>query len=70
MKCERCLSTDGKNVEFRVRSDIIDLKVCPRCAGEARALGLAVEPCTERLGLRPAAQKNLTDSKFLSESLF
>jgi hypothetical protein len=44
MKCERCLSMDGKNAEFRVRSDVIDLKVCPRCASEARALGLAVEP--------------------------
>ncbi|HSE85463.1 MAG TPA: hypothetical protein VLJ79_04510 [Candidatus Binatia bacterium] len=42
MKCERCFSTDGKNAEFRVRSDVIDLKVCPRCASEARALALTV----------------------------
>ncbi len=41
MKCERCFYTDGKNAEFRVRSDVIDLKVCPSCASEARALALS-----------------------------
>jgi hypothetical protein len=44
MKCERCLSTDGTNAEFRVRSNVIDLEVCPKCANEARKLRLAVEP--------------------------
>lgn len=70
MKCERCLSMHGKNAEFRVRSSLIDLKVCPRCAGEARALALTVEPITKPPGLLAAEQENMTDSKFLSESLF
>jgi hypothetical protein len=57
MKCERCLSTDGKNAEFRVRSDILDLKVCPRCAVEARVLGLAIEPLHQRDWVRDERSK-------------
>ena len=57
MKCERCLSTDGKSAEFRVRSDVIDLKVCPMCAIEARVLGSAVEPFTEGPGYRTTIRK-------------
>lgn len=41
MKCERCLR--GEEAKFRVRSDIIDMKVCAACADEARKLGIAVE---------------------------
>ena len=66
MKCERCLSTDGRNAEFRVRSDVIDLEVCPKCANEARKLRLAVEPLYRKPWLRTAVQKNMADSKFLS----
>jgi protein-arginine kinase activator protein McsA len=40
MKCERCLREEAK---FRVRTDLIDMKVCAACAAEARRLGLAVE---------------------------
>lgn len=43
MKCERCSSMSGEEAVFRVRSDIIDLKVCCRCASEARNLGLQVK---------------------------
>ena len=41
MKCERCECGEGAN--YRVHSDVIDMKVCAACAGEARSLGLAVE---------------------------
>jgi hypothetical protein len=41
MKCQRCLR--GEEATYRVRSDVIDMKVCAACADEARRLGLAVE---------------------------
>jgi hypothetical protein len=41
MKCQRCLS--GEQATYRVRSDVIHMKVCATCAAEARRLGLAVE---------------------------
>jgi hypothetical protein len=42
MKCQRCVRAE--EAIYRVRSDVIDMKVCAACAGEARRLGLAVEP--------------------------
>jgi hypothetical protein len=42
MKCQRCVG--GEEATYRVRSDVIDMKVCAACAAEARRLGLAVEP--------------------------
>jgi hypothetical protein len=41
MKCQRCLS--GEEATCRVRSDVIDMKVCAVCADEARRLRLTVE---------------------------
>jgi hypothetical protein len=41
MKCQRCCRRE--EASCRVRSDIIDMKVCAACADEARRLGLAVE---------------------------
>ena len=41
MKCQRCLS--GEEASCRVRSDVIDMKVCAVCADEARRLRLTVE---------------------------
>jgi hypothetical protein len=41
MKCQRCVR--GEEATYRVRSDVIDMKVCAACADEARRLGLAVE---------------------------
>lgn len=55
MKCERCFS--GENAEFSVRTDIIDLKVCHKCAIGARTLGLAVEHLAKEPGLRTVVQK-------------
>ena len=41
MNCERCC--EREEATYRVRSDIIDMKVCAPCADEARRLGLPVE---------------------------
>jgi hypothetical protein len=41
MKCQRCCRRE--EASCRVRSDIIDMKVCAVCAEEARRLELAVE---------------------------
>jgi protein-arginine kinase activator protein McsA len=40
MKCQRCC---GREATYRVRSDVIDMKVCAACADEARRLRIAVE---------------------------
>jgi hypothetical protein len=37
MKCQRCVN--DKEAEFRVVSDVLDIKVCADCAAEARRLG-------------------------------
>ena len=42
LKCERC-SRDEATVEYRVFTQIIDMKVCAACADEARRLGTNVE---------------------------
>jgi hypothetical protein len=41
MKCQRC--GNDKEAEFRVVSDILDMKVCADCAAEARRIGLSLE---------------------------
>jgi hypothetical protein len=41
MKCQRC--ENDNEAEFRVVSDILDIKVCADCAGEARRLGMSLE---------------------------
>jgi ribosome-binding protein aMBF1 (putative translation factor) len=41
MKCERC--GNDKEAEFRVVSDILNIKVCADCAGQARKIGLSLE---------------------------
>jgi hypothetical protein len=41
MKCQRC--GNDKEAEFRVISDILDMKVCADCAAEARKIGLTLE---------------------------
>ena len=44
MNCERCNSMLGDGAAFRVRSDILNLNACGRCAKEASDLHLTVEP--------------------------
>jgi hypothetical protein len=41
MKCQRCWRIEAAT--YRVRSDLIDVKVCAACAEEARRLGIVVE---------------------------
>jgi ribosomal protein S1 len=41
MKCQRCGS--DKEAEFRVVSDVLDIKVCADCAAEARKIGLSLK---------------------------
>jgi hypothetical protein len=41
MKCQRC--ENDKEAQFRVASDILDIKVCADCAGEARKIGTSLE---------------------------
>jgi hypothetical protein len=41
MKCQRCCGRE--EATYRVRSDVIDMKVCAACAAEARRLRIAVE---------------------------
>ena len=48
MKCERCLSLYGEIAEYRLRTDVMDIKVCGKCADEARAIGgLVATPLNE-----------------------
>ena len=54
MKCERCCGRE--EAAYRVRSDLIDMKVCGGCAAEAGRLGIAVELLGE-LEL-PVAEQN------------
>jgi hypothetical protein len=44
MNCERCDSMWGEEAAFRIRSDILNLKVCGQCAKEASDLQLMVKP--------------------------
>ena len=41
MKCQRC--ENDREAEFRVASDILDIKVCADCAREARRIGMSLE---------------------------
>jgi len=54
MKCQRCLS--GEEASCRVRSEVIDMKVCAVCADEARRLRLTVEALGDE-GRRGTAEK-------------
>ncbi len=44
MNCERCDSMWGEEATFRIRSDILNLKICGQCAKEASDLELMVKP--------------------------
>jgi hypothetical protein len=57
MKCQRCLS--GEEASCRVRSDVIDMKVCAVCADEARRLRLTVEALGDE-GRRGTGEKRET----------
>jgi len=44
--CERCHS--GELAMYVVISDVLHIRVCTRCAEEARKLGLTVKPLTQK----------------------
>lgn len=58
MKCERCLSPYGEVAKYRVCSEEIDLKVCRKCANEARAVGLVATRLKEPADRRPVNHKD------------
>ena len=61
MKCQRCCGRE--EASYRVRSDVIDMKVCAACAAEARRLGITVEVLGggERKGNREESQLEFRD---------
>ena len=44
MTCQRCSGLSGDQAVAVIRSEILNLKVCSRCAKEAADLGLQIEP--------------------------
>ena len=61
MKCQRCCGRE--EAVYRVRSDVIDMKVCAACADEARRLRIAVEVLggEERKGKREKSEPEFRD---------
>ncbi len=61
MKCERCCGRE--EAVYRVRSDVIDMKVCAACADEARRLGITAEVLYggERKGNEEKSELELRD---------
>ena len=49
MTCQRCSALSGDQAVAVIRSDILSLKVCSRCAKEADDLGLHIEPLERAL---------------------
>jgi hypothetical protein len=43
MTCQRCDSMWGDEATFRIRTEMLDMKVCGKCAKEALTLGLFTE---------------------------
>ena len=47
MKCQRCYQ--NTHAIYRAFTDVLDMKVCPACAAQARELGILVELRRKRL---------------------
>jgi hypothetical protein len=43
MTCQRCDSMWGEEATVRIRTEMLDIEVCDKCAKEARRLGLLTE---------------------------
>jgi hypothetical protein len=52
MKCDRC-ERQTRRLEYRVFSDIMNIKVCADCVAEARELRLGIEVLDGRNSLQP-----------------
>jgi hypothetical protein len=63
MKCQRC--GNDEEAEFRVVSDVLDIKVCADCAGEARELGpsLKIVEIDKAKKERAATKAKVSDSE-------
>ena len=61
MNCQRCCR--HAEASYRVRSELIDMKVCGACAAEAGRLGIAVEPLGE-LELPVTNQNSSLDARW------
>jgi hypothetical protein len=55
MNCQRCTTLRNDPAVARIRTEIMDLRVCARCAEEAAVLGLHCEAIAEldHLEFRP-----------------
>ena len=61
MKCERCI--EGRKAQYRVYSDVMDMKVCAVCAAEAQSLRLTIE-------VLPQNDSVEVDSRFPNSQFF
>ena len=64
MKCKRCES--DQEAEFRVISDVLDIKVCADCAREARKIGLSLEVIEIDKAKNERALRNATARGYLA----
>jgi hypothetical protein len=58
MNCERCLSPRGEPAEYRVSSELISMKVCRKCADEARVVGLRLTRLEQPSERRPVDRQS------------
>ena len=65
MKCQRCWRNE--DATYRVRSDVIDIKVCAACADEALALGITVEVLDAGAGKGDAGKSEFELRDYRSE---
>ena len=56
MTCQRCSALSGDQAVAVIRSEILNLKVCGRCAEEAAELGLHIEPLERALSPAESAR--------------
>jgi len=52
VRCQRCLRERWSSAIYRVFTEAMDMKVCAARAGEARKLGIYVEPLDSGEGIR------------------
>ena len=64
MQCQRCLINE---VRYRATTDLMDIKICLFCAGEARRLGIAVKALVPDAGAaRHMSRRRKKSGKFLT----
>jgi ribosomal protein L37AE/L43A len=58
--CQRC---DSNPIFFRVRSEVIDVKVCVECGVKAASLGLTVTELSKESDLSPSGPSSESGKK-------